>query len=167
MICSTSDVAVCCSSDSVSSRVRCWIGLEQPHILYRDHRLVGKRRYQLDFALRKRVNARARKSDDANRRTVTHERHANHRASPSNLGVLLFLVEQIGPRIVDPGDLPAHGGAADDCSRPRRNCSSPLDFQVGWIETVAGREAVNSTFQSEDHSPVSATESRCSVHDAL
>ena len=49
MTLSTSEVAVCCSSDSDSSRVRCLLRFEQPHVLDRDHRLVGEGLDQLDL----------------------------------------------------------------------------------------------------------------------
>ncbi len=49
MTLSTSDVAVCCSSDSLrSSRARLHL-VEQAHVLDRDHGLVGESRYQLDL----------------------------------------------------------------------------------------------------------------------
>ena len=54
MTLSTSAVAVCCSSASASSSVRCLLGLEQPHVLDRDHRLVGEGFDQFD--LLRRVN---------------------------------------------------------------------------------------------------------------
>ena len=42
MTCSTSDVAVCCSSNSESSVVRALNLVEQTNILDRDDRLIGK-----------------------------------------------------------------------------------------------------------------------------
>ena len=51
---STSLVAVCCSSDSDSSSVRCLHLVEQPHVLDRDHRLVGKGGDQFDLLVSER-----------------------------------------------------------------------------------------------------------------
>ena len=42
-----------------------------------------------------------------------------------------------------------------------------LDFQLGWIETVTGHEAVDATFKSKDRGPVRATEPRRIDRDAL
>ena len=53
---STSEVAVCCSRDSVSSRVRCLHVFEQPHVLDRDHRLVGEGCDQLDLLVGERAH---------------------------------------------------------------------------------------------------------------
>ena len=47
---STSAVAVCCCSASLSSRGARLHLLEQPHILDGDHRLVGEGLQQLDLA---------------------------------------------------------------------------------------------------------------------
>ena len=44
-------VAVCCSSASVRSRLRAFELGEQPHVLDRDHRLVGKGLEQRDLLL--------------------------------------------------------------------------------------------------------------------
>ena len=43
MTCSTSEVAVCCSSASLKFARALLLRLEQPHVLDRDHRLVGER----------------------------------------------------------------------------------------------------------------------------
>src|SRR4029077_7188005 len=97
-------------------------------------------------------------TDHNDRLAVTHERHANHRAVPFDLGVLLLFVDRIGPSIVDPRDFPGHRCTADDGSRPRINYRSPFDFQKGWDEAVPSREAVNSAFQLKNYGPVRAAE---------
>ena len=56
MTLSTSEVAVCCSSASVSSRVRAHL-IEQPHVLDRDHRLIGKGGDKLDLLLGKGITS--------------------------------------------------------------------------------------------------------------
>ena len=56
---STSLVAVCCSSDSVRSSVRCLHLVEQPHVLDGDHRLVGEGLNQLDLLVGERFRPRA------------------------------------------------------------------------------------------------------------
>jgi hypothetical protein len=52
---------------------------------------------------------------------------------PADFSILFFLIERVGPGIVDPGDLAGHGDTADKCSRPRRNWRLPLDFQIDRI----------------------------------
>ena len=47
----TSEVAVCCSSDSASSRVRACLRLEQPRVLDGDHGLVGEGFDQFDLLI--------------------------------------------------------------------------------------------------------------------
>ena len=54
MTLSTSAVAVCCCSASLSSRGARLHLLEQPHVLDRDHRLVGEGLDELDLPLRER-----------------------------------------------------------------------------------------------------------------
>ena len=60
MTLSTSAVAVCCSSASLSSRVRCLHLVEQPRVLDRDHRLVGEGGDQLDLLVGERPHCRSR-----------------------------------------------------------------------------------------------------------
>jgi hypothetical protein len=43
----------------------------------------------------------------------------------------------------------------------------PLDFQIGWNEAIASREAVDSAFQSEDHGLFCTAEPGGSVYDAV
>ena len=73
---STSEVAVCCSSASLSSRVRCLHLLEQPHVLDRDHRLVGKGLNQLDLLVGERRDFLALEEDHADRRSFPQQRNA-------------------------------------------------------------------------------------------
>ena len=54
MTSSTCEVAVCCSSDSESSRVRCLLRFEQAHVLDCDDGLVGEGFQQLDVLDRER-----------------------------------------------------------------------------------------------------------------
>src|SRR5262249_48981076 len=85
----------------------------------------------------------------------------------SDLSVLFFLVERISPGIVDADDFPAHSDPADKCSWSRRNWRLPLDFQRGWYEAIASREAVDSLFQSEDHGLFCTAEPGGSIYDAV
>ena len=104
--------------------------LEQPHVLDGDHRLIGECHDQFDFTLVERFDSTAREPDDADRLTLAHQRHADHRAGAANLGVALFLVKRILPGIVDTSNLPGHHGAADHGPRAREDHRVSLDFQV-------------------------------------
>ena len=53
MTCSTSDVAVCCSSEFGQLPRALLLRLEQPHVLDGDHRLVGEGLDQLDLLVGK------------------------------------------------------------------------------------------------------------------
>ena len=77
MTCSTSEVAVCCSSDSVSSRVRCLQLVEQPRVLDGDHGLVGEICHQLDLLFGERPYLLAVDRDDADQLIVLEHRNAD------------------------------------------------------------------------------------------
>ena len=64
MTCSTSEVAVCCSSASDKlARPRLHL-VEQPHVLDRDHRLVGEGSDQLDLLFGERAHSFALHDED-------------------------------------------------------------------------------------------------------
>ena len=156
------------SSDFASSRVRGFDAFEQPHVLDGDDRLVGERRHQVDLALGKRVNPAPCQPDDADRLAFAHERHADHRANPSDLGVLLLLVEWIGPCVVDPNDSAVHGGTADDRSRPRHNRRLSLDFQISRRNKAGRRPRTDKLRPPVCRSRLlGAAEPRRGVHDTL
>ena len=51
--------------------------VEQPHVLDRDHRLVGERPHQLDLTIRERAGRPAGNRDDANGTALVYHRHGN------------------------------------------------------------------------------------------
>ena len=61
-------VAVCCSNASREL-------LEQPHVLDRDHRLVGKGFKQTDLLVRERTKLQATKVDYPKRNSISQQRH--------------------------------------------------------------------------------------------
>src|SRR5262249_54266633 len=75
MTCSTSEVAVCCSSDSVSSRARLHL-IEQAHILDRDHRLVGEGPDQLNLLVGERLNGPSYERNHAKRISFALQRNS-------------------------------------------------------------------------------------------
>jgi len=67
MTCSTSEVAVCCSSDLGELARALLLGLKQPHVLDGDHRLVGERPEKRNLLIRKRINFGTSKLNCADR----------------------------------------------------------------------------------------------------
>ena len=73
---STSDVAVCCSSRLAQFARALLLGLEQPGILDRNYRLVGKCRRKLDLLVCEGVHFMPMECKDADRRSVAQQGHA-------------------------------------------------------------------------------------------
>ena len=72
-------MAVCCSSDSVSSRFRALELREQAHVLDRDDRLVGERLEEGDLLGRERMDlGSSTDEDDAQRRALAQKRRPQH-----------------------------------------------------------------------------------------
>ena len=84
MTCSTSEVAVCCSSDSADRGALLHV-VEQPHVLDRDHGLVGEGGDQLDLFLGERTNRTARQYEHPDEIAFAQERHAEHGAIAAKL----------------------------------------------------------------------------------
>src|SRR4029077_19785041 len=71
--------------------------LEQPRILDRDHRLIGKSAGEFDLFVCKRFNAGTVDDEDADERVLTQERNAKHRAvalNPLSFQVGVFRILQ-------------------------------------------------------------------------
>ncbi len=75
---STSEVAVCCSSDFGELGGARLHLVEQPHVLDRDHRLVGKGGDQLDLPVGERPNLVTRQDDHADRAAFAQQRNAEN-----------------------------------------------------------------------------------------
>ncbi len=92
MTCSTSEVAVCCSSASDEfARARLHL-VEQPHVLDRDHRLVGELLQQFLLRLRDGSGLSPTDHDDAKRIALAQHRHAQHSPPAHFLGKSLVVV---------------------------------------------------------------------------
>src|SRR5262249_25167087 len=61
--------------------------VEQPHVLDRDHRLVGEGGEQLDLSVGERAHQTSRQDAHADRRSFAHERHANQGVNSADLGI--------------------------------------------------------------------------------
>ena len=59
--------------------------VEQPHVLDRDHRLIGENGDQLDLPLGEWAHGAPRQREHADWRSFTHERHAEHGVHPPEL----------------------------------------------------------------------------------
>ena len=88
MTCKTSDVAVCCSSDSLRSSVRCAQFLEQSRILDGNHGLFGKILDQLDLLVGERLHLLAIDRDDADQLVFLQHRHNHECAGTGKFGYL-------------------------------------------------------------------------------
>ena len=62
--------------------------VEQPHVLDRDHRLVGEGRDQLDLLVGERPHRRAGQHHDADRSSLAHKRDPQHRTEAGELPAL-------------------------------------------------------------------------------
>ena len=56
------------------------LGLEQPHVLDRDHRLVGEGGDEIDLLLREGIDRGPRQEHRSDRQPLAHERNAKHRS---------------------------------------------------------------------------------------
>ena len=72
---STSEVAVCCSSDSERSSVRCRNSFEQPRVLDGDHRLGREVRHQFDLLVGERQHFLLIDADRADQIAFLEHRH--------------------------------------------------------------------------------------------
>ena len=99
MTCRTSATACCCSN---ASRV----SVDQPGVLDRDDRLVGKGADQLDLPLGERLDPLRRERNDADRLAFAQQRHAEHRADLSTLIVSGTVYSGIGREVGDVDDPP-------------------------------------------------------------
>jgi hypothetical protein len=81
---------------------------EQPRVLDRDDRLVGKGAHQFDLPLSERLDAQAAHRDHADHRSLTQQRHPKHGAY-SGCHVLGHRVVRVG------GDVRDMHNAASEC----------------------------------------------------
>ena len=80
--------------------------VEQPHVLDRDHRLVGEGGDQLDLLVGERFHRASRQCNDADRRSFPQQRDAEDGAIAGNFRGLLWIF-RIAPNIGDMNDFPS------------------------------------------------------------
>ena len=122
MTCSTSEVAVCCSSASVLAGARLYF-VEQPHVLDRDYGLVGEGRDQVArFASRKWPRRRSRHRHDADTASVPEQRDTEHRTVVAAF-VLMPGVFRIGESV----------GYVNRCNSSTVRATSVPDRARSWM----------------------------------
>jgi hypothetical protein len=92
----TSEVAVCCSSDSLNSRVRAWHFIKTSARFPLRSPLIGKGGDQLDLFLGEGANRAARQSKDPDKISFAQKRHAKHSVIAAKLLGLMQLIVRIG-----------------------------------------------------------------------
>ena len=100
MIFNTSAVAVCCCR-VLAARATLLHVVEQPHVLDRDHRLVGERGEQLDLLVGEWPHRRNATAQHANRSSFAQQGDAEHRSDSPPTSVHLHSVFRIGKHIKD------------------------------------------------------------------
>src|SRR5262249_47201948 len=101
--------------------------VEQPHVLDRDHRLVGEGGHQLDLLVGKWAHGASHQHDHANRLAFTQQRNTEHRTVVADFRWLYKLVFRIGENVGYLNDSAFKRGPAGDSS------SSQLDWIVPHI----------------------------------
>src|SRR5262249_15943492 len=101
--------------------------VEQPHVLDRDHRLVGEGGHQLDLLVGKWADGAFNQHDHANRLAFTQQRNTEHRTVVADFRWLFKLVFRIGENVGYLNDSAFKRGPAGDSS------SSQLDWIVPHI----------------------------------
>jgi hypothetical protein len=91
--------------------------VEQPHVLDRDHRLVGEGTDQLDLLFGERLDDRAHQSDDPHRGTFAQQWDPEHRAIPGDVLQVEQRVLGIGKAIANIDGLPSRIGCKSNFDR--------------------------------------------------
>jgi hypothetical protein len=143
------------------------LGLEQPHILDCDDRLVSEDCYQFDFVVREGFDPVTSQRDHTDCLALAHQRHADHRAHATYFGVPLLLIERIVPRVVDPRDLSCKRSPSNHRSVTGQNNRLPLDLEISRHSAVASGKSICPMLLPIDHSLFGAAEPHSGFHDAL
>ena len=125
--------------------------VEQPHVLDRDHRLVGEGRDEFDLALRERNRRAARQRKGADRFAVAHQRHAEHGAHVAQASLFLLLIFRVVPGVGDLDRPVLQGDASDQASPAGPDLGRLFMLEVGGIDDhLTCRIAVDVAMTAED-----------------
>src|SRR5262249_49056452 len=103
--------------------------IEQPHVLNRDHRLIGKGGHQLDFFLGERPYRSAQKRDYADGSPLSQKRDSEHRPEPRKLDRFAPGIFWISEYIRNMDHLAFESGSSCKRSSPKRYRILSLVFQ--------------------------------------
>src|SRR5215831_2890810 len=117
----------------------CLYILEQPHVLDRDHRLVGESGGEFDLPVGEGVHLESRQYDYADRHALPQQRDAEHRVSSPNPPLL-------GETRIGKIGIGLHIGNMDDFAllrgAPKYGPAAPLHRTVSHVLVVLGRISV-------------------------
>ena len=131
--------------------------VEQPHVLDRDHRLVGEGGDQLDLLISERLNVEPRRHQDADELPVAQQRHAQHSAVLFHAACLQQGQFGIGVGVRDMDGFASKHHTADDRRPIRCDWMTPHMCDVLRRKAVAGDVMVEPVPGKPDGHPVGAT----------
>ena len=131
--------------------------VEQPHVLDRDHRLVGEGGEQLDLLISERLNVEPRRHQDADELPVAQQRHAQHSAVLFHAACLQQGQLGIGVGVRDMDGFASKHHTADDRRPIRCDWMTPHMCDVLRRKAVAGDVMVEPVPGKPDGHPVGAT----------
>src|SRR5262249_15473583 len=134
--------------------------IEQPHVLDRDHRLVGEGCYQLDLLFGKGLYSLAPESDHADRHILPQERHAQRSSSLSEAGRFRYGVFWVGGYVLDVDDPAFEGNAAGDSPTAWRNRHILEECLVLGRESKVGRQPIDLPFATQNQGHFGVAEMR-------
>src|SRR5262249_52375913 len=144
MICNTSEVAVCRSRASLSSRVRC-CSASNSRTFSIDQRLIGKGRDQLNLLVGERLHDGARQHDHTDRHVLPQQRDAEDGAKAAAVACHAQRVFRVGQGVYDMNRAPLDRGAAAHRTRIRRDRMLPQVFDTVWLNVLAGGGVIAAT----------------------
>ena len=134
--------------------------VEQPHVLDRDHRLVGEGGHQLDLPGGERLHRRVCQGQDPDQHAVPHQGNAQHGPVSAEAVSLGKIVLRIGQNVRNVDDPAFERGTANERVATRRQGILLEEILVFARETAAGRETITSLPRAEKSGLVDAAQPR-------
>ena len=162
-----SPVAVCCSSASVSSRLRALQLGDQPRILDGDDRLAGEGLEELDLPVGKEPRLLARHHDRTDGNAVLEHRHADHAAvGQDEAGPEGVVRVREGVRdLLDPAA--QHRAAGGACPARRRGKLPFHGVDAFRLQPVVGDEMHELSVEAEDVAELRPAQTRRPLGDRV